>query len=489
MSSRGLEVLRWSHRFLPSPADPRAPLVLSDEQARFVVAWYETDDRGAYVHRRGAIECPKGWGKSPLGAVLALAEFAGPVAATTPWVQLAACSEDQAVSNTYALLWAMLSENDGKAARELGIDLGRGRLFLKGNPGAKLEAVSSSWGAREGQRVTFALLDETHHFLKANGGHKLARVLRRNAAKVDGRTLELCNAPELGEGSVAEMTESDVLAGHAGILFHALRPSMEPQPEMDDDTLAGLLAEVYAGAPWVDLSRLVREIRDPGVPWPETCRFFFNLPSSGVLAAVDPAVWAQRARVRKLKKGERIALGFDGSHSRDGTALCGCTEDGWLFPVVILERPNGADDGWRIDRQQVHRALEHMFATYDVAYLYADPWQWQSELDGWAERWPERIVEFPTNSNRRMAPAVDRFRSAVTEGHLTHDGDPDLTRHVLNARLRTAGRDEDGRGTYAIEKAGPGRLIDGCVAGLLAFEGAAQMEPPKREPLLAIAFT
>jgi hypothetical protein len=117
-----------------------------------------------------------------------LAEFAGPVAPAVPWVQIAACSEDQATSNVYSLIWAWLSENDSKAASELGIDLGRGRLFLKGTPGAKLEAVSSSWGAREGQRLTFGLLDETHNWLKSNGGHKLARVLRRNGAKRDGHT-------------------------------------------------------------------------------------------------------------------------------------------------------------------------------------------------------------------------------------------------------------------------------------------------------------
>jgi hypothetical protein len=36
-------------------------------------------------------------------------------------------------------------------ARELGIDLGRTRLHLEGKPGAKLEAVTSAWGAREWQ--------------------------------------------------------------------------------------------------------------------------------------------------------------------------------------------------------------------------------------------------------------------------------------------------------------------------------------------------
>jgi hypothetical protein len=488
VTSRGLDVLAWSHRFLPSPADPRQPLVLSDEQARFVIEFYEVDERGVYVYRRAALEQAKGWGKSPLGAVLALAEFAGPVAPATAWVQLAACSEDQAVSNVYSLIWAMLSENDGRAARELGIDLGRGRLYLKANPGAKLEAVSSSEGAREGQRLTFGLLDETQHWVRSNGGVRLARTLRRNAAKMDGRTIELCNAPEIGHGSVAEATEADYLAGHAGILFAANRPSVEPVPEMSDVQLAELLQEVYRGAPWVNLERLLRDVRDPETPWQEVLRYFFNLPSSGVLAAVDPIVWASRKVRRELTATESIALGFDGSHSKDGTALVGCTRDGWLFPVAVLERPPNAPDGWRIDRREIHKALSFVFETYNVGFLYADPWQFQSELDTWSEKWPGRVVEFPTNQVRKMAPAVDRFRSGVIEGHASHDGDPDLTRHVLNARLRSAGRDADDRGMWTLEKAGPGRLIDACIAAVLAFEAAAQLEPYKPDPEPAWAF-
>src|SRR6266545_5213460 len=427
MRTRGFEVLAWSHRYLPSPSDPSQPLILSDEQARFVLRFYELDEAGTYIYRRAALEAAKGWGKSPLGAVLALAEFCGPTAPAVPWVQIAACSEDQATSNVYSLIWAWLSENDGKAARDLGIDLGRTRLHLKDNPGAKLEAVTSAWGAREGQRVTFGLLDESHNWLKSNGGHRLARVLRRNAAKVDGRTLELANAPELGEGSIAEETEEHFEEGRPGILFEARRPSREPDPGMDDAELEELLAEIYSGAPWVDLKRLLREVRDPGAPWPETVRFFFNAPSAGTLAAVDPALWASRKVDRELVAGERIALGFDGSHSQDGTALLACTEDGHLVPIEIIERPAKAADDWRVDRSRIERAIEYMFTNYTVGFLYADPWRWQTELDDWALRWPERVVEWPTNSNSRQAPVVDRFRTGLEEGTITHNGDADFT--------------------------------------------------------------
>jgi hypothetical protein len=495
LKTLGWGVLRWLSRYLPSPSNPREPFVLSDQQAELVLAWYEVDDEGRFVYRRGALQNAKGWGKSPLGAALALAELAGPVrfagfengepvgrpwgqAGDPPaWVQVAACSEDQAVSNVYSLLWALLSENDERAANELGIDLGRTRLYLKSQPGAKLEAVSSSWGAREGQRVTFGLLDETHNWRKANGGHRLARVLQRNAAKMDGRTLELANAHELGEESTVEQTLHAYESGAPGILFSGIRPSREPEPEMSDDDLGALLREVYASVSWVDVDRILREARDPGVPWSEVSRFYFNLPSAGTLAAVDPALWTSRVLQRDLVRGEPIALGFDGSYSQDGTALVGCTHDGHLFRVEIIERPVGVDE-WRVDRSRIHRAVAHYFEEYDVAYLYADPWKWQDELAEWATLWPDRIVEVPTNSNRRMPAIVDRFRAALAEERISHDGDADLTRHVLNARLRKVGRDDEGRGRYAIEKAGPGRLIDACVASMLAYEASAQIVEP-----------
>lgn len=69
-------MLEWSHRFLPSSSDTSRPLVLSDQQAEFVVSFYEVDAKGVYVYRRAALEAAKDWGKSPLGAVIALAKFA-----------------------------------------------------------------------------------------------------------------------------------------------------------------------------------------------------------------------------------------------------------------------------------------------------------------------------------------------------------------------------------------------------------------------------
>ena len=71
-----------------------------------------------------------------------------------------------------------------------------------------------------------------------------------------------------------------------------------------------------------------------------------------------------------------------------------------------------------------------------------------------------------------MGPAVDRFRVAVAEAALTHDGWEVLARYVANARIRT-----NAAGHPIIEKVEPSRLIDACVAAVLAFEARAQQMP------------
>ena len=193
------------------------------------------------------------------------------------------------------------------------------------------------------------------------------------------------------------------------------------------------------------------------------------------LALVDPARWEQLRVERALEPGETLALCFDGSDTHDATALVAITADGVLIPVEIIERPVGADDDWRVDRAWIHRAVERMFTGYQVSALYGDAWGWRSELAGWAERWPDRVLELPMNSPTRAAELVDRFRTTVSEGSLHHDGDPDLRRHVLNARLRKVGRSEDGLGRYAVAKAG-GRLIE------RARRRSSPLRPTRRRP-------
>ena len=73
-----------------------------------------------------------------------------------------------------------------------------------------------------------------------------------------------------------------------------------------------------------------------------------------------------------------------------------------------------------------------------------------------------------------MAPACDRFYGAVVAGTMTHDGDPRLTRHVLNARARET---RHGRVITKDHRDSP-RRIDAAVAAVVAFERAQVEEAP-----------
>jgi hypothetical protein len=484
MPTLGHLVCEWIAETLPSPGDPSRPFILSDEQARFVMAWYEIDERGRFIFRRGLLQQPKGWGKSPMAAALAIAEFCGPVVpdgvdangrpvgrpwgtggSPVPWIQIAASSESQADSNVYSLIWEMLSVNDGAAAEKLGVDQGRTRLYLKHAPAAKLEAVTSEAGSREGQRVTHSIFDESHLWTRSTGGLRLARTIRRNAAKMDGRTIEFANAFETGAGSVAELTADAYDSGEPGVLYVHNTPTIEPTADMSDEELLPLLAEVYGGVPWIDLNRILQEVRDVGTPWNEAVRYYFNVASSALDSLVDAAQWASLDADAEREPGSRIALGFLGA-SADSAALIACTEDSKLYPVGIwVHGP--------VPRHEVEEAIAWCFDKYDVGMFYTDQRNWRSESEAWLASFGEAVVAFPANSPRRMEPLLDRFRVAVAEGQLGHDGDPVLAAHVNNARLRSAG---SGR---SIEEAGNDRPITAAIAAMLALEAHARMPEPK----------
>ncbi len=495
-------VLDWWQDYLSIPSGPHwgEPFVPTREQATYAAKWYRLDGRGRFVHRRAAKREAKGKGKSPEAAALALVEFSGPVVFDgwdadgepvgrphpSPWVQVAACSEDQA-GNTYSALFEML--RDSPALDEFGIDLGLTRVHRKGGPG-RIEAVTASAGSREGQPVTFAVLDETHYWLPNNGGRRLAATIRRNVAKMSGRTVETTNAFLPGEGSVAEETHKAAEKGEAGLLYQATEaPWVEDLS--DKRALKKALKIAYGDSTWVDLDRIVAECNDPATDPSDARRFYLNQLVKGAEQAIDPRTWADLSDAgRVVADGEQIAAGFDGSISDDATALVGCTRDGHLFNIEVWQRPPGAPHGWRIPRAEVHDAILRARERWNLGRLYCDPAKWWSEIEEWAETFGEDrkgdpiVVMFDTNQPRRMAPACDRFTTAIAEGSLSHDGASVLSAHVLamaRRKVRVKDEDADGRTRYIFVKSDT-RKIDAGIAAVLALEASVTLLEPKSKP-------
>lgn len=507
LPSLGWQLLDWCADHLPSPRDESEPLVFTDEQARGIVDWYAIHPlTGRYVYRRGCSRRSKGWGKSPREAAKGIASLRGPTifdgwdargepvgrplgsrgGDPSPLVQIAAVSEDQ-TENTYSVIHHLLTANDGKAADELRIDAGLTRCLLRDRPG-KLEPVTAAAGSREGQPVTDAILDETHLWLPRNGGVRLARTIRRNVAKMGGRSYETTNSFVPGEESVAEGTHMAFESGAPGIYYDAVE-SPRVKEDDPDDVLRAALVVSYGDSWWVDLDRLVADIRDPETPWEDASRFYFNWNVDDRRKVVEKKVWDGLARPGTvLPAGTRIGLGFDGSISDDCTALIGtAVVEGQphSFEIEVWSRPVDAPKGWRIPRGEVTERVRETFAYYDVGLMLCDPAKWQTEIEGWAEEFgDDTVLFFDTNTPTRMARACDRFLTHLAEGNLTHDGSTLLTRHVVamhKRKVHLREDDEDPRTRFVFVK-GPDRMkIDAGIGAVLALEAAMTM-PAVEQP-------
>lgn len=470
------------------------PYKLTEEQAHLLVEWYRLDpESGERIYRRGQIMAAKGYGKSPLAGLIALAELSGPVVFDgwsstgrpmgrkweSPVVQIAAVSEDQA-DNTYGALLEYLTDDGNAVADALGLDAGQTRILRKGQPAARIDAVTASAGTREGQRVTFAVLDESHLWNVGNGGHRLAGTLRRNAGKMDGSTLETTNAFVPGEQSVAQATAEAHGSGRSAGIYRWYRTAEVPSLANRAELRRGLRKVYGEATKWVNVDRLIEEIYDPDTTEADARRFFLNEIVQHAGGAFDVDRWVSLAVPitdprHSVADRELVTLGFDGARYHDSTALWGCrVSDGYMFRLGLWERPAGVDDGvWEVPAAEVDAEVHKAMDRFDVWRMYADPPRWQEEIDTWAGRYDGVALKWETYRVKAMAFAVRRFNGALTSGGLSHDGDEDLTRHIGNAyKAATKIRDDDDRWLWRIEKEHPksARKIDAAMAAILAFE-------------------
>jgi hypothetical protein len=511
----GYGVADWIERHLVVPGGPLigAPFKLTDEQVRFLLWHYRLDPRtGRFAYRGSQLVRSQKWGKDPLAAAMCAAEglcdqvlfshwhptTGEPVGKgwTSPWIQVAAVSDDQ-TANTFRPLYVMLTEGNLDDYPDL--DVGETRVNLPGY--GRIEPVTSSADSRLGQPITFAVFGEPQLWRERNGGHKLAANMRRGLAGMGGRWVEVSNAYDPSENSVAQRTHQ----AQARDVYLDWRPAPDPTVSLHNrGELRRALRFCYGDSHWVDLDRIIAEIQDPTTSPADARRFFLTLVTVGDRDFVNPLVWDAAAHPDEpLQPRTPVALGFDGSKSQDATALVACRiHDGRLFELRTWQRPDRAPTDWRVPGAEVDQVMQAAYDAYDVWYLYADPYLWQDYLDRWAARWPKRIVELPTNSETRIDAAISRFLVAFRAGQLTHDGSEVLGRHVKNAALargnRKKPRDDDpdpsGESTYYLRLVKRRRTerIDAAVAAVLAYEargraiedGALIEAPPDRPPRL-----
>lgn len=519
----GWYVLDWISTYLVVPDGPGAgdPLVLTFDQAQFILDFYAVDpETGKRRVRRGVLSRPKGWGKSPIMAALALVEACADVvpdgwdASGNPvgrsWgslgfkakAQIVAVSEDQ-TANTWDPLLDM-----AKNGPVLDDYMLTPMETFVATPWGRIEYVTSSATSREGGRPIFAAMDQTESWLTTNGGHRLASAIRRNLTKTGGSSIETPNAFRPAFDSVAERSfeawraqQQGKLKGRAGgILFDHREAPADTDPSDRESLLKGLTYAYGCSADakcalhgdahprgWIDLDRALEDFWDPSTDPADARMFFLNQITSASDAWLTQPEWAACKVADSVEVGPResITLGFDGSRKRnrgvtDATALVACrVSDGYTWLVQAWEQPDGKDgDGWEVPVTAVDTAVREMFAKHHVVGFYADPAKWESYVAAWEADFGSKLTVKATREHpiewwmvggraAQTVRALEQFHTAVLERELSHGGQHDsvLTAHVLNARRRVS------RSGLQIAKEHPdsARKIDAAVAAVLAW--------------------
>ncbi len=487
-------------------------LLLTDEQVRMVLWWYAVDGTGSYTFREGTFRRLKGHGKDPFSAALALAELCGPVAFShfdsngdpvgkprnAAWITVAAVSQDQ-TKNTFSLFPVMISK---KLKTDYSLDVNR--FIIYSAAGGRIEAATSSPASMEGNRPTFVIQNETQWWGsgpdgKSNEGHTMAAVIEGNMTKVEGaRTLSICNAHIPGTETVAEKAYTewqDVQSGKSvdtGALYDALEapadtPISEIPSEREDPIgFAEGVAKLREGiivargdSTWLPVDDIIKSILSTKNVITESRRKFLNQVNASEDSWLSPQEWDRVAVPGAvLEPKEKITLGFDGSKSNDWTALVACrVSDGMLFLLKVWDP---AKFGGEVPREDVDAAVHSAFARFDVVAFRADVREFEAYIDQWGRMYKKRLkvnaspnapVAFDMRGQqKRFAFDCERFEDAVLERELSHDGNPVLRQHVLNAKRHPTTYD-----AIAIRKAtkDSSKKIDAAVCAVLAY-GARQ---------------
>jgi hypothetical protein len=407
----------------------------------------------------------------------------------SPVIQITATSEDQ-TDNIYRPLRAMI---DLGPLKEL-MAVREGFIRILGSSSDedfdRIDVVTSSANSRLGNPISFAPQDETGLWVKSNKMVKVAETQRRNAAGMGGRTMETTNCFDPSEASVAQRT----MEAAADDVFIFYDPPPAHLSYKNKRERRQIHKYNYRHSPWVTVDSIDAEAAEIAANDPAQAeRFFGNRIVADYDSYFDADAWEQIASPGLVPDGAMIALGFDGSMYDDWTAIRArwVTEDGMYgFTPTFADGAatvwNPADFGGEVPRGEVHAAVSELFARFTVVRMYCDPELWQSEIDGWAAEFGEKIVvAWPTNRTRPMSEALERLRTDITTKAFTHDGDVAALLAVRNARrVRRPGG-------IVIGKPNDHQKIDVVMADTLAHEAAcdakaAGLTKPRRRGIIVM---
>ncbi|MDP9223282.1 MAG: terminase large subunit [Actinomycetota bacterium] len=430
------------------------PIRLRSWQRQIVHGIYSGDSRP----RQGVVSVARKNGKSLLAACLALYHL---LADGVESAEVIVVSVDERTAKVIFRMCQRMVELDERLA---GVLQAYADKLVDPATDSVLEALPGEWSRLQGRNPSFTVCDELH-VMSIDTWDALALA---GGTRSEPMTLGIsteCDDDE--ENLMARLVEHGRDGDDPDFFFAEW--TAPPNCELDDEAAWSAANPMLGDTLDPDhLRAMVRTTRESRFR-----RFHLNqrvrldgawLTQAQWAACADPAV--------SIPDGATVCLGFDGSFSGDTTALTAvsCTDVPHVELVELWEAPEGHPT-YRTPIADVEDAIRAACRRWRVREVAADPFRWARSLQALeAEGVP--IVEYP-QSPQRMSPATARFYQAVTNGGLTHSGDPRLARHIRNCVLK-----EDARGSRLSKPPKDSRRrIDAAVSALMAFDRAAQQTP------------
>ncbi|MEJ7894669.1 MAG: terminase large subunit [Solirubrobacteraceae bacterium] len=421
---------------------------------------------GVLTHRETLVLLPRGNGKTTLSAALAIYALLGTPGAA---VYLAAASRDQA----RILLEA--AQRMVHASPALSSRVTVRHRELRAN-GGTLRTLSSDGPRAHGLMPRpLVIVDELH----AHRDPALYVALRTALGKGQGSRMLVLTTAGYEPASVLGKLRTAALAlphverdgchtiahdGNGGFLMHEWACG-------DQDDLADPAVVKRANpASFVRENWLAEQIASPGLHPLEFARYHANVWTTGATSWLPQGAWQACEGDATIDPGEAVWAGVDVGGERSATALVWVTAD-----LRVGCRT------WQGDRAvlEVAPALRDLAHDHDLRGVYYDPWRFQAPaLELQADGLP--MVEYG-QSHANMVPASEALHAAIVEGNVTHDGDPELTRHVLSAAARSTGRG------WRLDKATRSSQIDAAIALAMAVR-AAQAPVETAEPMRVLGW-
>lgn len=335
------------------------------------------------------------------------------------------------------------------------------------------KALSADYATAEGYNPSFVVFDEVH----VQRNSKLWSVMTNGSATRERAcVLGITTAGYDLDTLCGRLYRMGVKGAVPGFMFRWFEPSRKDCDWINE-------ASWYEANPGLgdfqnieDFRATAAEAKARGAE-NEFRRYRLNQWTGSVEAWLPFGTWERLgppdADVEPLADGELIILAFDGSFSGDSTAIVACTIDRpvpYLQRMALWEKRDGIDDDtWRVDIAEVEKTIVDLCKVYAVREVACDPYRWQRSMQVLQELGIP-IVEYLTTSPARMVRASTLFSDYVRDGMLAHDGDPDLARHVANAKLKT-----DYKGPRIVkEYSSSTRHIDLAIAAVVALDRALE---------------